>query len=118
MRARAKGRAGGTPIRRPRTRGNMQSYDYAHRTGVADISWERFGQLSATLSEQLAAFDIDAIVGIARAGMFPATAVACALRRDLYPVRISRRVQDRVTHTHPLWIIDVTQHVADKRIAV
>ena len=30
----------------------MQSYDYAHRTGVDDISWDRFAQLAATLSEQ------------------------------------------------------------------
>jgi hypoxanthine phosphoribosyltransferase len=96
----------------------MQSYDYSHRSGVADISWERFGQLAATLSEQIATFQIDAVVGIARAGLFPATAVACALRRDLYPVRISRREQDAVTYAHPVWIIDVTPHVAGKRIAV
>jgi uncharacterized protein len=96
----------------------MQSYDYTHRTGVDDISWDRFAQLAARLSEQLAAFQIDAVVGIARAGLFPATAVACALRRDLFPVRISRRVQDTVTYDHPLWIIDVTPHVASKRIAV
>jgi len=96
----------------------MQSYDYSQRTGVADISWERFGQLAATLSEQIATFQIDAVVGIARAGLFPATAVACALRRDLYPVRISRREQDIVTHARPIWIVDVTAHVAGKRIAV
>src|SRR5689334_17687227 len=96
----------------------MQSYDYTHRTGVDEISWERFGQLAARLSEQLAAFQIDAVVGVARAGLFPATAVACALRRDLYPVRISRRVQDVVTHAHPLWVVDVAPQVAGKRIAV
>lgn len=96
----------------------MQSYDYSHRSGVDDISWERFGQLAATLSEQLAAFQIDAVVGVARAGLFPATAVACALRRDLYPIRISRRVQDVVTHAHPLWVVDVAPQVAGKRIAV
>ena len=67
--------------------GDMQSYDYAHRTGVDDISWDRFAQLAARLSEQLAALQIHAVVGIARAGLFPATAVACALRRDLFPVR-------------------------------
>lgn len=55
----------------------MQSYDYTHRTGVDDISWNRFAQLAATLSEQLATFRVDAVVGIARAGLFPA-AVACA----------------------------------------
>jgi hypoxanthine phosphoribosyltransferase len=96
----------------------LQSYDYSHRTGVDDISWDRFAQLAATLSEQIAAFQIDAVVGIARAGLFPATAVACALRRDLFPVQISRRVQDTVTHAHPQWVVDVTPHVAGKRIVV
>jgi len=96
----------------------MQSYDYAHRTGVDEISWDRFAQLAARLGEQIAAYHIDAVVGIARAGLFPATAVACALRRDLFPVRISRRVQDTVTYDHPHWIIDVAPHVANKRIVV
>jgi hypoxanthine phosphoribosyltransferase len=96
----------------------MQSYDYAHRTGVEEISWDRFAQLAAALSEQLAAFELDAVVGIARAGLFPATAVACALRRDLYPVRVSRRVQDIVTHDHPVWLVGVAEAVAGKRVAV
>jgi uncharacterized protein len=96
----------------------MQSYDYANRKGIDDISWDRFAQLAAALSEQIAVFQIDAVVGVARAGLFPATAVACALRRDLYPVRISRRVQDTVTHEHPVWLVDVTPQVAGKRIAV
>jgi len=96
----------------------MQSYDYSNRTGVDEISWERFAQLAAMLSEQIAAFQIDAVVGIARAGLFPATAVACALRRDLYPVRVSRRIQDAVTYAHPQWVVDVAPQVAGKRIAV
>src|SRR5690242_21586224 len=96
----------------------MQSYDCAHRTGVEDISWDRFAQLAAGLSEQIAAFQIDAVVGVARAGLFPATAVACALRRDLYPALISRRMQDVVTYDHPVWIVDVAEAVAGQRVAV
>ncbi len=96
----------------------MQSYDYTKRSGVDEISWERFGQLAARLAEQIAALQIDAVVGIARAGLFPATAVACALRRDLYPVRVSRRVQDVVTFERPQWIVDVPAAVAGKRVAV
>src|SRR5689334_22815742 len=96
----------------------MQSYDYAHRTGVDEISWDRFAQLAAGLAEQLAGCEIDAVVGIARAGLFPATAVACAMRRDLYPVRISRRVQDVVAHEHPVWVVDVAEAVAGKCVAV
>ncbi|GAB4190834.1 MAG: hypothetical protein OHK0022_03990 [Roseiflexaceae bacterium] len=74
----------------------MQSYDYANRSGEEPISWERFSQLAATLAEQVAAHQPDAIIGIARAGLLAATVVACMLRRNLYPVRVSRRVQDEV----------------------
>ena len=58
----------------------MKSYDYAHRKGIEEISWERFGELSRALTEQLSGQKIDVVIGIARAGLFPATAVACALR--------------------------------------
>ncbi len=96
----------------------MQSYDYAHRTGVEEISWPRFAELAATLAEGLATFNVDAIVGIARAGLFPATTVACALRRDLYPVRVTRRKNDHVVHVQPVWKVDVSPEVAGKIVAV
>jgi hypoxanthine phosphoribosyltransferase len=96
----------------------MQSYDYAHRTGVEEISWPRFAELAATLAERLAALNVDMIVGMARAGLFPATAVACALRRELYPVRVTRRVNDEVVHAQPVWKVDVSPDVAGKVVAV
>lgn len=96
----------------------MQSYDYAHRSGIEEITWERFAQLAATLAERLAAEGVEVIVGIARAGLFPATAAACALRRELYPVRITRRVNDRVTYEQPIWKVDLSPEVAGKVVAV
>lgn len=96
----------------------MHSYDYAHRTGVEPITWERFAELTQTLVEKLAPFNIDAVVGTARAGLFPATAVCLMLSRELYPARISRRVNDEVKHPHPVWIVDVTPDVKDKIVAV
>ncbi len=96
----------------------MQSYDYTHRTGVEEISWPRFAELAATLAERLAAFNVDVIVGIARAGLFPATAVACALRRELYPVRVTRRLNDQITYQQPIWKVDVSPEVAGKVVAV
>ncbi len=59
----------------------MRSYDYANRIGVEEITWERFPALAARLTVALAAHNVDMVLGIARAGLFPATAVACALRR-------------------------------------
>lgn len=96
----------------------MKSYDYAHRKGVEEISWERFGELSHSLTEKLADKKIDIVIGIARAGLFPATAVACALRRELYPVRVTRRVNDVVQYESPIWRVDVPATVTGQRVAV
>jgi uncharacterized protein len=96
----------------------MQSYDYTHRSGVEAITWEHFAKLARTLAEGLAPYNIDAVVGTARAGLFPATAVCMMLRRELYPARISRRINDEVTHQHPQWIVDVAPDVKDKIVAV
>jgi len=96
----------------------MKSYDYTHRKGTEEISWERFGELSRVLTEQLANKQIDIVIGIARAGLFPATAVACALRRELYPVRVTRRVNDVVQYKSPIWRVDVPATVAGQKVAV
>ena len=96
----------------------MQSYDYAHRSGVEEISWQRFAELAAHLTEMLAPEGIQAVVGAARAGLFPAAAVACALRKMLYPISLSRRVDDQVTYRQPVWHVDVPAEVAGKVVAV
>ena len=96
----------------------MKSYNYAHRKGIEEISWERFGELSRALTEHLSGKKIDIVIGIARAGLFPATAVACALRRELYPVRVTRRVNDVVQYKSPIWRVDVPATVAGQRVAV
>ena len=96
----------------------MRPYDYTHRTGVEEISWQRFGELSRVLTKQLADKKIDVVIGIARAGLFPATAVACALRRELYPVRVTRRINDEVQYESPIWRVDVPAIVAGQRVAV
>src|SRR5512139_792117 len=96
----------------------MHSYDYAHRSGVEAITWERFAQLARTLVERLAPFNIEAVLGTARAGLFPAAAVCLMLRSELYPARVSRRVNDEVMFQHPQWSVDVADAVNDKVVAV
>jgi hypoxanthine phosphoribosyltransferase len=96
----------------------MQSYDYRHRKGIEEISWSRFATLSARLAEQLAELRIDMVVGIARAGLFPATLVACSLRCELTPVRITRRANDQVVYPQPTWKVDVSPEVRGKQVAV
>lgn len=80
-----------------------KSYDYKYRKGIEKISWEEFGNLARTLSELLAKEEINIVIGIARAGLFPATAVSCMLRCEMYPVRITRRYSDKVVRETPEW---------------
>ena len=94
------------------------SYDYARRTGVEEITWERFAELTRTLTAQLARAGIEVVIGIARGGLFPATAVACGLRCEFFPVRLTRRVKDQPTFARPIWQVDVPAQVADKVVAV
>lgn len=96
----------------------MKSYAYANRKGVEEISWERFGQMARSLAEQMAPQRIEMVIGIARAGLFPATAVAAMLRREMYPVSITRRVEDKVMFERPVWRVDVPALVRGKRVAV
>lgn len=96
----------------------MPSYDYAHRSGVRPISWQEFATLSARLAEGVEKAGVEVIVGIARAGLFPATALACSLRCELYPVRVTRRVNDEVVFKSPVWRVPVSPEVAGKVVAV
>jgi hypoxanthine phosphoribosyltransferase len=82
---------------------DIKSYDYKYRKGIKEITWEDFGNFTRKLSELLAKEDIDIVIGIARAGLFPATAVSCMLRKEMYPVRLTRRYIDRVVREKPEW---------------
>ena len=92
----------------------MKSYDYSHRFGVREITWNDFAILAARLTELLEPFQPQVIIGVARAGLFPATAVACSLRRELYPVRLTRRLNDEVVYDKPVWRVPVPPEVAGK----
>lgn len=96
----------------------MQSYDYAHRQGVIDITWPEFARLAASLAEKLAAYRPEVIVGVARAGLFPATSVAGMLRCELFPVRLTRRLHDRVIYEKPVWKVLPSPEVTGKVAAV
>jgi hypoxanthine phosphoribosyltransferase len=96
----------------------MKSYDYAHRSGCRKVSWDDFAHLSAQLAGLLTPFHPQVIVGIARAGLFPATLVACSLRLELFPIRLKRRVNDRVVYDQPVWRVPIPPEVNGKVIAI
>lgn len=96
----------------------MKSYDYAHRSGVRYISWNDFASLAVHLAELVEPFKPQIILGIARAGLFPATAVACSLRCELFPIRLTRRLNDEVIYNHPIWKVPVAQDVEGKIVVI
>jgi hypoxanthine phosphoribosyltransferase len=96
----------------------MKSYDYAHRKGVRPLSWEACADLAARVAEAIAPLHVDLILGIARAGLIPATIVSCSLRCELYPVRVTRRLNDEVQFAAPVWRVPVPAAVAGQRVAV
>lgn len=96
----------------------MKSYDYAHRFGVRQITWDDFASLARNLAELLEPFQPQVILGIAQAGLFPAAAVACSLRRELFPIRLTRRLNDEVIYEQPVWKVLVPHEVTGKVVAV
>lgn len=96
----------------------ITSYDYAHRRGLRELDWDGCFDLAKGLAEALEPLAIDAVVGIARAGLIPATMIALSLRLDMFPVRLSRRVRDDVKYDSPVWWVGVPADVAALRVAV
>jgi hypoxanthine phosphoribosyltransferase len=96
----------------------MKSYDYALRFGVRRLTWDDFANLAKRLAELLEPYQPQIILGVARAGLFPATAVACSLRREYFPIRLTRRVNDEVVYDKPVWKIPVPAEVEGKVVAV
>jgi uncharacterized protein len=96
----------------------MQSYDYSQRVGVEPISWERFEALVRQLAVQIEPDEPQIVLGIARGGLFPATMLSFILRRELYPVRLTRRFNDAVVRQHPTWIIRPPDKVRGRRVLI
>ena len=97
----------------------MKSYNYKKREGIKEISWDEFISLSRKLTEKLFNENIDVVVGIARAGLLPATTVSCMLRKEFFPIRITRRFNDEVVNEIPVWKTGIPkEYIKNKFVAV
>ena len=69
---------------------------------VRELSWSQFDALTLELARGLAStFRPDAVVGVAKGGVFVGGAIASVLQRDFYPVRISRKAGPDVVRDAP-----------------
>lgn len=96
----------------------MKPYDYKSRKGMRKISWKQFHQMCKKLACKVSQDDFDIIIGIARAGLYPATLVAGMLRKEFFPVRITRRKNDKIKWKRPIWKTDVPNEVRGAGVLV
>jgi hypoxanthine phosphoribosyltransferase len=97
----------------------QSSYDYSKREGVHPISWNAFHGLCKALAAAVATtFNPELILAVGRGGYYPGTLIAHLLQADIYPVRLTRRVNDVVVHQRPQWLVEPPAAVAGKRVLI
>lgn len=96
----------------------MNSYSYKERKGVKPILWDYFNQLCKDLCLEIEKFNPDIILGIARGGLYPATLISHILQKELYPIRITRRVNDIVKYKTPVWLMKPPEIVKEKKVLI
>ena len=93
-------------------------YDYENRAGVQPISWKDFHGLCKGLVVAVASFQPEIILPIGRGGYYPGTLMAHLLQVELFPIRLSRRVDDIVTDQSPKWLVKPPKAVMNRRILI
>ena len=97
---------------------SQRPYDYSTRKGIHPISWEDFHGICRALAAAASRFEPELILPIGRGGYYPGTLISHMLQVEVYPVRLSRRVNDIVKHESPQWIVEPPTIVAGKRVLV
>jgi uncharacterized protein len=96
----------------------MNEIDYSKRIGVLPISWDHFHGICKALAQGVAAFQPELILAIGRGGFYPGTLVAHMLRVEIYPLLISRRINDEVVFEQPKWKLGPPSQVKSKRVLI
>jgi len=83
---------------------------------VREIGWAAFGEIVKTLAAKVSAkYKPQAVVGIARGGVFVGGALSTVLSAEFYPIRIERRRRDMGVLPHA--IVELPD-LAGKRVLV
>jgi uncharacterized protein len=93
-------------------------YDYENRQGLLPISWEYFHALCKGLAAAASTFNPEIILPIGRGGYYPGTLISHLLQAEVYPVRVSRRVNDVVTYKSPQWLLEPPAAVKGRRVLI
>ena len=93
-------------------------YDYTTRKGIRPISWEDFHGICKAPALAVSRFGPEIILPIGRGGYYPGTLLSHLLQTEIYPVRISRRVNDVVKYKIPKWLIEPPAEVAGRKVLI
>lgn len=94
------------------------SYDYSTRKGLRPISWNDFHGLVKALVVAIAPWQPEIILPVGRGGYYPGTLLAHILQVEVFPVRLTRRVNDAVVREDPIWVVEPPTTIAGHRILV
>ena len=97
---------------------SQTAYDYADRDGILPISWEDMHGLCRALAVAAARFEPELILAVGRGGNYAGTLISHLLQVDVFPIRLSRRVNDVVTYTSPRWVVTPPDAVAKQRVLI
>lgn len=88
-------RAADRPATAPAPIGTRKDRSDGAARGVRELDWNQFAQVAKQLSTAVArGFDPEAVVGVAKGGIFVGAEVARALKREFFPVRLHKRSRD------------------------
>lgn len=96
----------------------MNPHDNSTRKGLLPISWEDFHGICKALALAVVNFQPEIILPVGRGGYYPGTLLAHMLQLEIFPVRISRRVNDVVVYESPRWILEPPAAVAGRRVLI
>lgn len=81
------------------------------------LDWEEYSRLCRLIAGRAGAdVNPDAVVGIARGGVIVGATVSSILQKDFFPIKFSRRVNDKVVRKRPKLIVPPTLHLEGKNI--
>jgi hypoxanthine phosphoribosyltransferase len=93
-------------------------YNYTTRKGIRPISWEDFHGICKALAKAAFPFRPEIVLAVGRGGYYPGTLLAHMLQVEIYPVRVSRRVNDVVQFKSPQWLLEPPPLVKGRRLLI
>ncbi len=92
---------------------------YTPEGDIIQLSWDDVMEICKELAVAIdGEFNPEIVVGIARGGLIPATIIASILRKDMYPVALSRRMKGVIVREKPEVLVPMSDEVEGKRVLI